>query len=553
MKIAVGVLQAFAMVGGPLALAMLLRKKWRVSWSLFGFGALAFFLSKVVQLPLGSWLGPKLGTNMWVRLPIIFLLAPLCEEGARWICFRYFAKRAKSWREGLFVGLGHGGFESMILGVLGAVALAGAMTVPESAAEATYAKALLEAPPLLRLMAVLERVAAVMLHLGASLLVLRAVRDKRPIFLLAAMGLHYLFNGAGVTVGLKFGPIAATAVFLVVAALPLAIILLSKPASDEASDQQAPAPDIEMGISCRDLTRQFGDRMALNKVSLDIAKGELFALLGPNGAGKTTMVRTLCGLIPPTSGRASVAGYEVGVDDDSLRGAVGALTEVPALYEQLSPMTNLQIFGQLEGVYGETLTGRIEKLLRGFELWERRDDPVGSFSKGMRQKVSIARALLHEPPVLFLDEPTSGLDPSAAHDLSKLIQELKTQGHTILLTTHRLEEAESLAERVGILKGELLAVDTVEGLRTRVYGQRVRVRFVEAPDNLLELVNATEGVAEASWDDPELVADVERPDESIPELVRTLVEAGAAIRSVDDSKESLEDVYLELIREEEPA
>ncbi len=551
MRTAFGVIQAFAMIGGPLALALLLRKRWRVSWSLFGFGALAFFLSKVVQLPLAAWLGPKLGSNLLVRLPIIFMLAPLCEEGARWICFRFWAKRAKSWREGLFVGLGHGGFEAMILGVLGAVALGGAMTVPESAAEATYAKALLEAPPLLRLMAVLERVAAVILHLGASLLVLRAVRDKRPVFLLAAMGLHFLFNGAGVTVGLKFGPIASTAVFLLVAALPLAIILLSRPAAEEAGQQQVPAPDLAMGISCRDLTRAFGDRVALDKVSLDIPKGELFALLGPNGAGKTTMVRSLCGLIPPTSGRASVAGHEVGVDDDDLRGAVGVLTEVPGLYEQLSPMTNLRIFGQLEGVYGETLSSRIEELLRGFELWERRDDPVGSFSKGMRQKVSIARALLHEPPVLFLDEPTSGLDPSAAHDLSELIQELKTRGHTILLTTHRLEEAESLAERVGILKGELLAVDTVEGLRTRVYGQRVRVRFVTPAPDLLELVNAVEGVAEASWDGEELVADVERPDESIPALVRVLVEAGAAIRSVDDSKESLEDVYLELIREED--
>jgi ABC-2 type transport system ATP-binding protein len=318
-------------------------------------------------------------------------------------------------------------------------------------------------------------------------------------------------------------------------------------------------PDRSMAISCRGLGKTFDTTTALGALELDVKRGELFALLGPNGAGKTTLVRMLAGLIPPSRGRASVMGHELGEDDDAIRGAIGVLTEAPGLYESLSAEVNLRFFGRLSGLDGEALSVRIETLLKRFELWERRHDAVGGFSKGMRQKVSIARVLLTDPPVLFLDEPTSGLDPSAADEVHALVRELKREGHTIVLTTHRLAEAEELADRVGILRTDMLAVDTVAALRKRLYGQRARLVCLvpdgeedDAAGRIRALVETLPGVSRLDVESVrgarvELLVQVEDPDVQLPAIARALVDAGLGVRRLADVEESLEDVYLDVI------
>jgi ABC-2 type transport system ATP-binding protein len=210
---------------------------------------------------------------------------------------------------------------------------------------------------------------------------------------------------------------------------------------------------------------------AVDDLTVNVKEGEVFGFLGPNGAGKTTTVRMLTSLIGITSGTAVVNGLQVGKDDQAIRQSVGILTETPGMYERLTAEKNLSIYANLYGV--KDVKGTVEKYLRMLGLWDRRLDEAGGFSKGMRQKLAIARALLHEPRILFLDEPTSGLDPEASHLVRDFIEELKTQGRTILLCTHNLDEADRLCDRIAIFKTRLIAVDSPENLRKHLYGRRV--------------------------------------------------------------------------------
>ena len=229
-------------------------------------------------------------------------------------------------------------------------------------------------------------------------------------------------------------------------------------------------------IRTQSLTKIFtmkkaADITAVQDLTLSVAEGEVFGFLGPNGAGKTTTVRMLTSLIGPTSGSAWVNGYQVGVDDQEIRRSVGILTESPGMYERLSAHKNLTIYANLYNV--EDVEGQVGKYLRMLGLWSRRDDPAGSFSKGMRQKLAIARALLHEPKLLFLDEPTSGLDPEAARLVRSFIEELRGQGRTIFICTHNLNEADRLCDRIGIFRSRLIEIDTPENLRQKLYGRKV--------------------------------------------------------------------------------
>ncbi|HMT21159.1 MAG TPA: ABC transporter ATP-binding protein, partial [Promineifilum sp.] len=224
-------------------------------------------------------------------------------------------------------------------------------------------------------------------------------------------------------------------------------------------------------IHTENLSKKFGDQIAVDRLNLDIAEGEVFGFLGPNGAGKTTTIRMLTCLIAPTSGRARVLDYEVGRDDQAIRRNVGILTETPGMYDRLSAHRNLSIFARLYEV--EKVDYQVEKYLKLLGLWERRDDPVGSFSKGMRQKLAIGRALLHEPRVLFLDEPTAALDPEASRLVHDFIAELKGMGRTIFLCTHNLDEADRLCDRVAVFKTSLRVVDAPGRLKQQVYGRQV--------------------------------------------------------------------------------
>ena len=306
----------------------------------------------------------------------------------------------------------------------------------------------------------------------------------------------------------------------------------------------------ESMIETRGLSRDFDGRVAVDGIDLSVAPGELVALLGPNGAGKTTTVRMLTGLIAPTRGVASVAGFDPVRDGAAVRRQVGLLTESPGLYEKLSPCRNLDYFGRLYGMTAERRAARIEETLRLLDLWERRDEPTGGFSRGMKQKLALARAVLHEPSLLFLDEPTSGLDPESALTVRDLIAGLKDEGRTIVLCTHNLEEADRLSDRVGIIRGKLIELDTPANLRARLSGHQVAVRLREARPELRPAVSALPFVREVREVSAELFVGVRDLERDTPDLVRALVGVGADVLSVREVRASLEDVYLSLVRAE---
>ncbi len=226
------------------------------------------------------------------------------------------------------------------------------------------------------------------------------------------------------------------------------------------------------------LGRQFGELWAVRHMDLEVLRGEVLGLLGPNGAGKTTTVRLLTALIEPTEGSASVDGLDVTEHAEAVRARVGILTETPGLYDKLSARANLDFFGRLYGLDATTRATRIERYLRLFSLWERRDDVAGAFSKGMKQKLAIARALLHDPAVIFLDEPTAALDPEAAYVVREAIESLQRSGRTIVLATHNLDEADRLCDRIAFVRGGLLRIDSPAALRGSVGGPRRRGRAV---------------------------------------------------------------------------
>lgn len=303
-------------------------------------------------------------------------------------------------------------------------------------------------------------------------------------------------------------------------------------------------------VTCTALTKRFADCLAVDAVDLTLQRGEVLALLGPNGAGKTTMVRMLCGLIAPSSGSISITGHTRTPGDESFRRVIGILTEHPGLYERLTLRQNLTFHARLQGMSDSLLARRAEELLRRFLLWERRDDRVAGFSKGMKQKAAIIRALLHDPEILFLDEPTSGLDPEAAREVREMIASLRRQGRTVLLTTHRLTEAEELADRVAVLQSRLIALDTVAGLRDRIYGRRIAVRLGDKHDELASLCASLPWVKSVHRAADKLEITLVDPDRDTPELVRALVSAGAAVFEIGEVKQSLESVYLQLIAKE---
>jgi ABC-2 type transport system ATP-binding protein len=298
-------------------------------------------------------------------------------------------------------------------------------------------------------------------------------------------------------------------------------------------------------ILAEDLSKHFNTNLAVDGLNLQVSEGEVFGFLGPNGAGKTTTVRMLTCLIAPTRGRAVVNGFTIGQQDAQIRRTVGLLTETPGLYDNLSAEYNLSIFARLYEV--KDVSGQVEKYLRMLGLWERRYEPTATFSKGMKQKLAIARALLHEPPILFLDEPTSALDPESAHLVRDFIAELRREGRTIFLCTHNLDEADRLCDRIGVFKSRLLVVDSPERLRQQVFGRKVVFHLRTVDPGLVERVAALPFVEQAQCVDQRLLVTLDDPEAHNPEIVRLLVEAGADIQFVGELRHSLEEVYLSLV------
>lgn len=301
-------------------------------------------------------------------------------------------------------------------------------------------------------------------------------------------------------------------------------------------------------IQTENLTKKYGDKLAVDRLTLDIPDGEVFGFLGPNGAGKTTTVRLLTCLIGATAGRATVLGYDILRDAPQIRRHVGILTETPGMYDRLTARQNLTIFARLYEV--EDVAGQVQKYLQLLGLWERRDEAVGTFSKGMRQKLAIARALLHEPRVLFLDEPTSGLDPEAAKLVRDFIADLKGQGRTIFICTHNLDEADRLCDRVAVFKTHLRVMDTPTQLRQQLYGRQVVFHLAGAAAEWETAVSHFPFIHQTRAIDNKLLLTLDDPETHNPQLIRHLVEQGANLQFVGELRHSLEDIYLQLIKDE---
>ncbi len=299
------------------------------------------------------------------------------------------------------------------------------------------------------------------------------------------------------------------------------------------------------------LGKRFGSLVAVHDLSFSVGDGEIFGILGPNGAGKTTSVRMLAGLIAPSAGTARINGMELGPKSQAIRAVTGILTESPGLHDKLTARENLGYYGRLYGLSGGHLRRSVDRYLGIVGLPDVGDRRVGGFSKGMRQKVAIARALLHEPEVLYLDEPTSALDPSAAKTIRDFVATLRDAGRSIVVCTHNLDEAERLCDRVGIMRGTLLQVDTPARLRRRNGSASVRVELVGArrPESFLDMHSDLPFVEGARASDGALLVEVGDPRGDNPELVRTLVEAGARIVAVSEEAITLEQVYLDMVGE----
>jgi ABC-2 type transport system ATP-binding protein len=310
----------------------------------------------------------------------------------------------------------------------------------------------------------------------------------------------------------------------------------------------------EAALVVEHLSKRLGSRVAFEDVSFEVGYGEVFGFLGPNGAGKTTTVRTLGTLIAPTSGSATVASIPLGPDNGpAIRARISIMPESPGLYLRLTVAENLRCFAGLYEL--DDVRGRIERSLRAVNLLDRAGDPCGSLSKGLRQRVALARALLNDPSVLFLDEPTSGLDPVATREVHELIAALRERGVTIFLTTHRLEEAERLCDRVGILNTTLRLIGRPGELRAQLFRRsldvRVRVRLAD-PEAVFGGLPDVDGWEQARPAGGYVLA-VSDADIAAPVVARALVSAGADILSIAESRHSLEDVYLELINEDTEA
>jgi ABC-2 type transport system ATP-binding protein len=253
-------------------------------------------------------------------------------------------------------------------------------------------------------------------------------------------------------------------------------------------------------------------------------------------------------LIGPSSGSAVVNGHRLGVNDKEIRRSIGLLTETPGMYDSLSAEYNLDIYAHLYEV--QDVKGQVEKYLRMLGLWDRRHDEAGTFSKGMKQKLAICRALLHEPRLLFLDEPTAGLDPESARLVRDFITELRQEGRTIFLCTHNLDEADRLCDRIGVFKSRLLVVDSPANLRRQLFGRKVVFHLVSGDAALAQQVQELPFVQEARLVDSKLVVTIDEPETHNPDIVRLLVGAGAGVQFVGELRTSLEDIYLHLIKNE---
>jgi ABC-2 type transport system ATP-binding protein len=313
-----------------------------------------------------------------------------------------------------------------------------------------------------------------------------------------------------------------------------------------AGQSEAGATSSDAVIVVDHLTKQFGERVAFSDVSFSVNRGEVFGFLGPNGAGKTSTVRTLSTLVTPTAGSASVAGIDLTARNGfEIRQRIAVMTELPGLYLRLTVTENLEFFA---GLYGyRDAQGRIDRALEAVNLTSRAGDLSGSLSKGLRQRVGLARALLNDPEIIFLDEPTAGLDPVASLEVHDLINALRAKGVTVFLTTHRLDEAEKLCDRVAILNTTLRTVGRIDDLRQRMFRKGIVVTTASPLADPGAVFKSVASVESWTSDAGTYVVTVNDVRAAAPDVTRALVAAGANVLSIVESRHSLEEVYLELV------
>jgi ABC-2 type transport system ATP-binding protein len=303
-------------------------------------------------------------------------------------------------------------------------------------------------------------------------------------------------------------------------------------------------------IEVKNLTKKFGDITAVENLTFHVDEGEVFGLLGPNGAGKTTTIRILCCLISKTSGEAAVAGYQIGNNADSLaiRKLIGLVPDNVGLYEELSAYENLDYYGKLYECPEDDRKEKIEYFLKTMDLWEKTNQPVSDFSKGMKQKVAIIRALIHDPQLLFFDEPTVNLDPESSKMVRDFILKFKKDGKTIFLNTHNLDEAQRICDRIGILKTKLLTVNTPEQLENTVWGSRTVIQMEEINDRILTAVRKLEP-KDLSIEENRIILTLANPQKQNADFVQEIVSAGGRIQYVTQLNPGLEETYLKVIQE----
>jgi ABC-2 type transport system ATP-binding protein len=299
------------------------------------------------------------------------------------------------------------------------------------------------------------------------------------------------------------------------------------------------------------LCRSFGMIKAVDGLSMDIPAGIVFGFLGPNGAGKTTTIHLLLGLLEPTQGQVRVMGFDTRSQANEIRNRSGALLEFSGLYERMSAEDNLDLYGRIYRMSGPKRKARAKELLTHFDLWDRRKEKVGNWSRGMKQKIAIARALLHHPPLVFLDEPTAGLDPVAAAALhTDLTSLVANEGVTVFLNTHNLAEAEKLCAQVGVIRnGKLIAIGNPDELRLRSGGHKIEILGTDFNEKTLTLLRARPEVKQAEIQNGRLIIDI-RGESKIGPLVTLIVKSGVEIEDISRGGDSLEDLFLTLMQEE---
>jgi len=303
-------------------------------------------------------------------------------------------------------------------------------------------------------------------------------------------------------------------------------------------------------IHTQNLSRYFGEVHAVDDLSIDVTAGTIFGFLGPNGSGKTTTIRLLLGLIEPTSGSAQVFGKDTLREGETIRTQSGALLEQTGLYERLSAEANLDFYARVWHLSAAERKSRIQELLTSLDLWDRRGEQVGGWSRGMKQKLAIARTLLHRPRLLFLDEPTAGLDPVASAALLEDIQQLVRQGGmTVFLTTHNLPEAEKLCDEVAVIRqGKLLSVGSPDALRKQGKDHRLEVTGKNIPTGIADLLAARPEVKSVQVHNDRVSIELTGDVDTSP-LVQLLIGQGMAIDEVKKGKANLEEVFLELVKD----